>query len=177
MVINSIKNSTLIVVDAAKDLALDPSLYPNYYTDNFNVILDKLTEYFTKLIERKQTKEGIILIYGLNKFITKLNDNTKLNEFIKKVKEYEKMGIVIVDDASKIKQYAFETWFNGTFSINDGIFIGRGVSDQNLLHLSTVTREMSKDIKNDMAYLISEGYATLFKTIDFISEEGDSFEK
>ena len=177
MVINSIKNSTLIVVDAAKDLALDPSLYPNYYTDNFNVILDKLTEYFTKLIEQKQTKEGIILIYGLNKFITKLNDNTKLNEFIKKVKEYEKMGIVIVDDASKIKQYAFETWFNGTFSINDGIFIGRGVSDQNLLHLSTVTREMSKDIKNDMAYLISEGYATLFKTIDFISEEGDSFEK
>ena len=152
-------------------------MYPNYYTDNFNVILDKLTEYFTKLIEQKQTKEGIILIYGLNKFITKLNDNTKLNEFIKKVKEYEKMGIVIVDDASKIKQYAFETWFNGTFSINDGIFIGRGVSDQNLLHLSTVTREMSKDIKNDMAYLISEGYATLFKTIDFISEEGDSFEK
>ena len=151
--------------------------YPNYYTDNLNVVLEKLTEYFSKLIESKSENNGIVLIYGVSKFITKVNDNTKVLEFIKKIKEYEKISVIIVDDASKIKQYAFESWFNGTFSTNDGIFIGRGISDQNLLHLSTVTREMSKDIKNDMAYLINEGYTTLFKTIDFISEEGEVDEK
>lgn len=177
VVINTIRNNTLMIIDPTKTLNLDLNTYPNYYTDNLNVVLEKLTEYFSKLIESKSENNGIVLIYGVSKFITKVNDNTKVLEFIKKIKEYEKISVIIVDDASKIKQYAFESWFNGTFSTNDGIFIGRGISDQNLLHLSTVTREMSKDIKNDMAYLINEGYTTLFKTIDFISEEGEVDEK
>ena len=177
VVFNTIRNNTLMIIDPTKTLDLDLNTYPNYYADNLNVVLEKLTEYFSKLIESKSENNGIVLIYGISKFITKVNDNTKVLEFIKKIKEYEKISVIIVDDASKIKQYAFESWFNGTFSTNDGIFIGRGISDQNLLHLTTVTREMSKDIKNDMAYLINEGYTTLFKTIDFISEEGEVDEK
>ena len=82
-----------------------------------------------------------------------------------------------MDDSSNIKKFDFDSWFTGTFSTNDGIFIGRGVSDQNLIRLSTITKEMSKDIKNNMAYYITEGYATLLKVIDFVSKEEEQDEK
>ena len=176
-VIGSTKNSTLMVIDVTKALNLNTNEYPNYYTENISDILGKITEYLQKLIDAKSENEGIILIYGLNKFVSKVNDNNKILEFIKKIKEYEKISVIVVDDAAKIKQYAFESWFTGTFSTNDGIFIGRGVSDQNLIRLSTITKEMSKDIKNNMAYYITEGYATLLKVIDFVSKEEEQDEK
>ncbi len=170
-VFTQLKNTTLIIIDPAKMLELDQNLYKNYYTDNLLEVLDKLLEYLKNLIESKSQTEGIILIYGFNKFISKINDNNKITELTKKIKEYEKMSIIAIDDVSKLKQFAYEPWFSGTFTTNDGIFIGRGISDQNILHLSTITREMTKDIKNDMAYQVVEGFATLCKVIDFISEE------
>ena len=84
VVINTIRNNTLIIIDHTKTLNLDLNTYPNYYTDNLNVVLEKLTEYFSKLIESKSENNGIVLIYGVSKFITKVNDNTKVLEFIKK---------------------------------------------------------------------------------------------
>ena len=171
MVISSINNTNLIVIDATKTLNLDTNRYPNYYTDNFLEIIEKLINYLTKLIDEKSESEGVILIYGISKFISKLNNNNKFLELIKKVKEYEKMSIIIVDDVAKIKQSAFESWFTTGFNTNEGIFIGRGISDQNLLHLAVMNRNLYKDVRKNMAYYISEGYPTLLKVIDFISKD------
>ena len=81
------------------------------------------------------------------------------------------MSIIIVDDVAKIKQSAFESWFTTGFNTNEGIFIGRGISDQNLLHLAVMNRNLYKDVRKNMAYYISEGYPTLLKVIDFISKD------
>ena len=62
-------------------------------------------------------------------------------------------------------------------SINDGIWVGKGMSDQGLFHLTTITRDMQKEYKNDMGYIINESSATLCKLIDFISKEGESDEE
>ena len=172
-VIYSIKNTMLIVIDPNKSLELDRNVFNNYYDDNLESILDKLISYLKDMIDKKSQTEGIILVYGFNKFISKVNNSNKIKEFFDKVKEYEKISVIAVDDVSKFKQYAYEPWFTGTFTTNSGIFIGRGITDQNLLHLTTVNKDMTKDIKNDMAYLVTEGYTTLCKIIDFITEESE----
>ena len=109
--------------------------------------------------------------YGLNKFNTKVNDNNKITEFMQKLKEYEKLSIIVVDDAAKIKTFNYETWFTQIFSVNDGIWIGRGITDQNLLRVSSITKEMTKELKNDMGYIIQDNMATLCKFIDFVTTE------
>ena len=91
---------------------------------------------------------------------------------LEKLKKYEKIGIIVVDDTNKLKAQQYETWFSSNFSTSDGIWIGRGVSDS-LLRLSTIEKEMMKDIKNNMGYFIQEGMATKIKFIDFISTEND----
>ena len=174
-ILHNINNNNLIIMDSLKALMLDTKVYPNYYNDNFDNVLEKVVEFLDKLLEAKATNEGIIIIYGVNKFITKLENTSKLEELIKKVKKYEKISIVLVDDANKIKNYQFESWFSGNFSTSDGVWIGKGISDQNLLRLSTITREMTRECKNDMGYVVSEGSGTLVRFIDFVTkDDGDA---
>ena len=123
-----------------KQLNLNTTEFPNYYSNNLTEVLDKILEYISNLIETKSTTEGIILIYGLNKLTSKTNNTSKLENIIKKIKEYEKISIIAVDDVAKIKALTYESWFINLFSTTDGIWIGRGITYQSLLKLSTVTK-------------------------------------
>lgn len=163
----SLPNNILMVIDPLKLLGLDNM--SNYYIDNLGEVTDKIIDYVKKLIEEKSINNGVIIIYGLNKFISKVNDNKKITELVKTIKSYEKISLIVVDDYNKIKGYAFESWFTEIFTVNDGLWIGRGMSDQNLFRLSTVNKEMTKDIKNNMGYLVRENMGYLVKLIDFVS--------
>ena len=173
-VLRVLPNINLVVIDPMKLLTLNTNEYPNYYQDNdLTNTLDKLNEYISNLIETKSTLEGYIVIYGFSKFVIKINDNSKITELMKKLKTYEKISIIVVDDAAKIKNYGYESWFTDTFSINDGIWIGRGITEQNLLRVSSITKEMMKELKNDMGYILQDNMATLAKFIDFVSNDDE----
>ena len=168
--ISYLKNTQLIIIDSANDLGLNKIKYPNYYTDNYNQLMDSIIEYLKNLINQKSTLKGIIIIYSLDKFISKV-DPDKINELFNLLKTYEKIYPVIADAANKIKNYTYEQWFTGVFSLNDGLWIGKGITDQTLFHLSNITRDMTKEYNNQMGYMITESSPTLCKLIDFISKE------
>ncbi len=170
IVLLNISGINLTIIDPMKSLKLNKSADFNYFFDNFAEEIDKLNEAIKKQIDSNNKMPNIILIYGLNKFMTKLNNSEKMDELIKLVKEHEKISIIVIDAATKIKPYVFETWFTSIFSINDGIWIGRGIADQSLLHLSTITRDMTKEYKTNMGYVISENSGVLCKMIDFITD-------
>ena len=171
-IIRILNNTNLFILDPIKQLMLDIKNYPNYYNNNLEEILDKINEYIKSLIDKKSQDQGVILIYGLDKFITKI-DKKKFEELSTNIKKYEHISLIVVDDASKLKNYAYESWFSSIFSTSDGVWIGKGVSEQNILRLSNINREMTKEIKNNMGYLINEGSGTLCKLIDFITKESD----
>ncbi len=172
-----IPSTNLIVIDANGKLALNKMQYPNYYTTEFDAVINQIKDYIQKLKDMKSESQGIILIYSFSKMYEKLEEQTKWQELLKSIKAYEKFSIIIVDDASKLKSYTFESWFTSIFSISEGIWIGRGIADQNVLRVSSITKEMMADYKNDMGYYISENIGTLCKWIDFVSSEGKENEK
>jgi len=170
-IFKTIPNNNLIVIDSQKQLGLSKDEYHNYYTENLDNVLLKINEYVVNSINNKSNNNGVILIYGLNKFINKVNNTTKITELVNNIKKYEKISLIIVEDYNKIKNYCFEPWFTSIFNLNNGVWIGRGITDQNLLRLTSVSKEMTKDYKNDMGYLIDDGMAILCKLIDFISDD------
>ena len=113
----------------------------------------------------------IIFISYINKFLLSLTNRNKINDLFNEVKKSERIHVVINDDQNQIKSLSYEEWFKNLFSINDGLWIGKGVSDQSLIRITTITKEMREDLKNNMGYLINENYGTLVKLIDFVSEE------
>ena len=126
-----------------------------------------------KLIEEKSNQSGIIFIYNMNKFIKKVNNNTKINELFNLVKEYEKMTVIVADGANQLKNFAYEAWFTSIFNTSDGIWIGKGMSNQSLFRLTNVTKDMTLDCKNDMGYVLLDGQGEFCRLIDFISVEGE----
>ena len=89
------------------------------------------------------------------------------------MKKYERMFLLIVDDALKLKGFAFESWYTQTFNPTSGFWIGKGVSEQSVLRVGQMNREMQKDYKNDMGYFFQDGSISLVKYIDFFPKEGE----
>ena len=126
----------------------------------------------TKLIDEKSSATGIIIIYGVDKFISNLEEEKTFTKLLSNIKKYEKISVIIIEEAIKLKEQAYESWFKTLFTNHDGLWIGKGVTEQNVLKSSTYNREMTKEIKNNLGYVIKEGSANLVKIIDFYEENG-----
>ena len=168
-----IQNLNVIIIDASKALDINKELFQNYYTDNLTKITESLIAYVNKLISEKSNQEGVILIYGIEKYIKALENTNVIADLCQAVKKYEKMSIVICDTNKKIKAYTFETWFQSIFSLSDGIWYGNGITEQGLLKYSNYSKELSQRLTNDMGYVIEEDTAMLCKLIDFSNKAGD----
>ncbi len=170
LVLHRINNLNIYILDPLNLINLNNKLFPNHFTDNFDNFINKIIEITEKLISSKNTNfKGIILIYGLNKFMKTINSN-QMDRLVEALKKCEQLTLIIVDEVSKIKNYAFDSWFTSTVNLNDGIWLGKGISDQNLLRLSTINKNMAVELEQNMGYYVSEGSVKLSKFIDFFKE-------
>jgi len=119
----------------------------------------------------------IVYFQDFNKFKIKV-DMKKLEIFMNEIKYLENINIVIADDYKKIKKYEYDSWYRMIQNDTDGIWIGTGLSDQNLFKLSKITKEMSSTYKNNFGFVITDGRADLIKTIELeeYRQEGDDNE-
>ena len=97
-------------------------------------------------------------------------------KLVKLLKQYEKISLVLVETPIKMRDLTYESWYSGVFDNHEGIWVGKGVGDQNLITLSNVTKEMSMEYKNDMGYIVTEGIGILCKLLDYYSR-GEEDEK
>jgi len=123
-------------------------------------------------------RNQILVIYGIERFLNKLNNNDKFQNFMTKLKQIEQVRVIIIDEVNKIKNYLYESWYTTTFSNTEGIWIGKGIVDQNIFKLSTIKKEYMQEIKNDFGYNIQEGSLELIKIINFYKKsDGENNEK
>ena len=165
------KNIFYVVIDPTKMLSSVSNLITNYFTSDFDKVLDSITNIIKKYNSDKSSISGIIFIQGLSKFISKVEDKSKFDELIRVLKEYEKITIIIVDAASQIKTYSFESWFTQNFNTSDGVWIGKGMAEQSVFRIGTINKQMTAEYPNDMGFSISEGSANLIKLIDFVNKD------
>ena len=170
--ISSIKNLQLIVVDINSEL-LDIKDKINYYYDNnSNSIMDTLLDYIRRLKESSTKIKTVIYFQNFNKFITKVDGN-KIEEFSNEIKDLENISLLIADDYKKLKKYEYENWYRNIVNDTDGIWIGTGLSDQNIFKLSRLTKEMEKTYRNNFGFVITDGRAELVKLVENVDNRGD----
>ena len=169
-------NLSLIVFDSFNELKLDTNIYKNYYTNSFDKNLENVFNFVQKKVDSNSTTTGVILIYGFEKFYSKVTDHDLFEKLVKLLKQYEKISLVLVETPIKMRDLTYESWYSGVFDNHEGIWVGKGVGDQNLITLSNVTKEMSMEYKNDMGYIVTEGIGILCKLLDYYSR-GEEDEK
>lgn len=170
-ILKTTKNVELFVIDPMNNLKYSKDELNNYFVNDLDSVINKFIEYFDRLINDKIKVNGLIIIYGIGKFIDKIENKPNFEKVVSKIKEYENIGMLIIDDSQKIKNYLFDAWFKNIFNVNNGIWIGKGITDQSLFHVTAINKEMTKEIPNNMGYIINESSVNLCKLIDFYTKD------
>lgn len=171
------QNLNLMFVDGTSKFLSAKNVVTNYYNDNFDTLFDKIIDYFSKL-DKTNSVTNLLVIYGIDKLITSFSKKDTIQKLMDQAREKENVRVVVIDDAPKIKQYAFEQWFSKNFSTSDGIWIGKGIADQNIFKVSGIKKEDLISISNTFGYFVSDGSIENVKLIDFTKKAiGDEDEK
>ena len=164
--LSTLRNTGLILIDMGNTLSDMKGSIKNYFNEDSNTVIELIINYIKKLknSDNKNIKT-VIYFQDFNKFKNKV-DSKKLDEFAREVRYIDNISIIIVDDYKKIKKFEYDYWYKNIQNDTDGIWIGTGLSDQNLFKLSKLTKEMSYSYKNNFGFVIVDGRADLIKTIE-----------
>ncbi len=168
-----------ILIDGVKDLAEVKTEVANYFDENLGENLDKIIAVIEKNIEENTELKAAVIIYGVDKFISKVEDNAKVEDLFNKLKKYEKVPIILAEDVNKIRNFQFDNWYKVLYSNPEGLWIGTGAADQTLLKLSGYNKELTGEFPNNIGFYISEGIAKTVKLIelDETEESGEQNEQ
>ena len=136
----------------------------NYFDSNFDEILDKFIEIQKNPQYKEYTK--LYIFYGLERLKSKATVS-KIEALFKEIKENEKSYAIICDGAKSLKSLDFDTWYSKVKNNTDGIWVGRGFSEQQNFRISKLTKEMSALYPNDYGFYLSESSAELVKLLEF----------
>ncbi len=173
-----IPNLTVFFLDTLKTLptAGSKSLENrkiNYFADNFDEILNRFIA-----IEKnpEYAKYPILYIfYGLEKLKSKA-EISKIESLFAEIKKSDHSKMIIADATKSLKAMDLDVWYSKIKNNTDGIWVGRGFSEQQNFRISKITKEMSENYKNNYGFYLNESNAELIKLIEFgdmIKEEDD----
>ena len=169
--LTTIADNELIIFDAEGHIN-DELNIKSYFDKNLSLCFDKTVSYLEQLIETNNINQKVIVIYGFDKFLSLVDDKSKMEKFIEVAKKYQKLSIIGIDIDSKLKKYIYDTWFTSCFNLSTGVWIGKGIGNQGIFRLNGTSSDMNNDYIKDMGFYIDGGYPDLIKLINFF-DEGD----
>ena len=115
----------------------------------------------------KKLPNNLCIIFGISKFMNKLDDEHKtiFKKIIQNNKEALKINFVFIDVPSNIKTFEFEDWFKNTVNLNEGIWIGGGFAQQFILK-SVMQPQGISNMDNEYGIYLKNGIPTIFKIIN-----------
>ena len=57
-----------------------------------------------------------------------------------------------------------------------GIYVGKGIADQNVLKINSISKEFKLPLNNNMGYKLEGGENTCIKLIDYVTKDGEEDE-
>ena len=159
------KFSRLIVFDP-KSILLPNNEY-TYVNDDFDSMIDRI-------ISIKDTNNHYVcLILDLDSLIKKLSPECKnsLDQLFSLSKsESGCVHFVFSGIPDMIKPYEFESWYRSNINNREGIWIGNGIADQNIIKLDNSYKLGKEKLTNQFAFVAKKGNIYLVKIMNYSDE-------
>ncbi|MBQ6405023.1 MAG: type VII secretion protein EssC [Bacilli bacterium] len=176
-VLKMIPNCSVIFVDVQKQVPNVKNTCINYFDDNIEAVVDKMNKIEEDL--RNRNKRFIYVFYGIEKITKKISNTSLMDTLVNHVKNNEHSNMIICDSNKSLKALEDSSWYYKSKNITDGLWIGKGFDDQQVLKINKMTKEMSRSYPNNYGYLDIDSTPELVKLIEFtkiIEEEGEEDE-
>jgi len=138
-----------------------------YFSSNFEENFEKLIS-IEKKDENKKYKK-IYIFYGIEKLKNKIK-TTKIDEFFNMIKSSENSNMIFCDGIKNFKALDFEPWYSKMKNNTDGIWLGKGFSEQTIFRITRLTKDLSTISSKKYGVCIKEGSSELMKVLDFYEE-------
>ena len=163
--LQQISKVQIIFLDAGKVLKNNP-LGNNYTNTDFNTAVQNILKSITL---SNADNKVILMITGINSLLESLEMDVKkeFTDTISKIKEVPFLRVVLIDAPTTIKAMAFEVWLKSNIDATNGIWVGKGITEQSVFKTSGASyRELSVMINNDMGFVIKDEMPILVKLIE-----------
>ncbi len=116
---------------------------------------------------KKADKYRIYIINGLERFLIFLEEqNKQFSQILKKAEENENSSFIIIENAVKLKNHAYDDWYKNYVTGDDGIWVGKGFDDQYIINIDTDRREIQNNCDNSFGYVTKLGIPTQIKLLE-----------
>ena len=164
-VISKTKTNT-IIMDSIKLLNEPKEQNIIYDVNDCHNSINKLVEISNKAKNANLSEPIVIIIVGLSSLLTKISITEK-QELTKIIQYSSESGLkfIFIDNISNIKNFVYDEWFKITVDLNEGIWIGNGISNQFNIKLTNNPRDLRVEITSEFGYVVKKGKGTLIKLI------------
>ena len=169
--------NNIVLLDSAEEVN---SNYARtlYINKNYDEVIKKIcdsVDYQSKVyIESNynqeslsNTKETIVIFNGFIKIIQRVSDDLKRRFFecVKNCKESSNFMYIIVDRVDNLKKLEYDEWYKRVVQNNNGIWIGNGVADQNLIKTNIGFKKINNEIPEGFGVIVKNTKTNLVKLI------------
>lgn len=150
--------------------------YEEYVRTLFNEAVVRNNTYKEAKMDQKSLEpfeRRIIVIVGCKRLFEQLSADGKEKlglVFLKSEANY-KQHFIIVDSSSDFNSYRYDEWYKKQINGADGIYIGDGVTDQYVVKVTKLTRDMYEEIGSSYAWVVGKSRPTLTKLLSCRGEE------
>jgi DNA segregation ATPase FtsK/SpoIIIE, S-DNA-T family len=186
-VISAKENKEVIAIDAMGSFGQDTNRLYKYVTGS-REIEEMVVHLFTTLVYRNNTTKDAIaegleppvfenitcIIDSFTNMNSQLSSDgkDKLKVFLERIDGLN-VTIILSDAVDKLSAYTYEPWFQKQVSLNDGVWVGNGITDQYVLKISKITNDMYSELAKDFGYCVTKGKVKQVKLLTTMaSEEG-----
>lgn len=154
-IIKLIPNTNLTILDAEEIIR-----------DKSKSLKNEYDELFTKLkASNRRKKEQVILIVGLEKFITEMGGDVPFLEALKTSQKLGKFHYIIVETAQKLNRQTGYKWYQSYLTSNTGLWLGNGVNEQFVLKNSITGTRLVNMCGTSYGYAFAKGKPYLIKLL------------
>lgn len=148
------------------------------YKNNFNVALKNMILDINK--EAQDKIKRVFVFVGLGVLKSKLSQNgLKLYDALfQNITRFKNSKIILIDDNKPFRQLQLETWYDNVVVNTNGLWLGPGVGEQNIIDFSNMTYDQKQEKFDNIAYACGRNKTIVFKyVIDEIEDDGDEREQ
>lgn len=176
-ILDLVPNARVDIVDCegwCKESLLNAKIhnkaYDTFVDDIFNDVLQRNNGYKSANMDNSffdDKDQRIIVIYGMDKFIQQISDESKdrLDAMFLKGQALYKMHFVMFGSQNYYSNVAYTDWFKANVQINEGIYVGDGFGDQYILKANKHSNSYFEEIGNDFGYMLVKGKPVLIKLL------------
>ena len=142
----------------------------NYCNSDYQKLMEQLLD--IQKNPNNQRFKLVYVFYGIEKLKSKVEVKL-IEDLFEEIRNSENGRLIIADSSRNLKAIELEPWYSKVKNNTDGIWVGKGLTEQQSFRISKITKDMQLNYTNNYGYCMVESDAILVKLIESSTIERD----